>query len=96
MDIAALRAALRTPESPLETRATGSALAEALEDLTYASRRLAIAEAEAATARRASTLKATLKSAMAVERARQHVLAELRLLCSGTAEPEPPRLRICG
>ena len=75
MDIALVRAALRSAELPRSDRITA-----ALADLAVATARLARAEAEATISRRPSTLKATLKSTLAFERARQHVLAELRLV----------------
>jgi hypothetical protein len=71
------RAALPRPRCSPE-----NGLADALAELNAAVLQQQRAEAEAAVARRPSTLKATLKAATAVERAHAHVLAELRLLAA--------------
>jgi hypothetical protein len=103
MDIAAVRDALRVPE-PRGQLPDPDALVSALVGFAAAAARLARAETEAAVARRPSTLKATLKSTIALERARQHVLAELRLIgyltetmqVPAPAPPtEPGHLRLC-
>lgn len=84
MDVVALRTALRTPV-PIPRATTENStvyLALALADFEHAVRREASADTEARIARRPSTLKASLKSASAVDRARAHLLAELRLVCA--------------
>lgn len=95
MDVRAVSAALRVPLAPLTPEpdepgphipaqrgsAEGS-LVGALRQLDVAIDRQQRAEAEASRSRRPSTLKATLKTATAVERARAHVRAELRLLAA--------------
>lgn len=94
MDVATLRAALRaswpTPDE-VEADVHGAVLA-----FEEAVRRSARAEAEADQSRRPSTLKATLKTSTAVDRARAHLLAELRLLGDlRRLEDEPSPLRLC-
>jgi hypothetical protein len=94
MDITVLLAALRAPV-PVVAQPS-AALAAAVAAYAAAAERLAKAEAEAAISRRPSTLKATLKSTMALEQARRHLTAELRLVGALT-EHEPPTtsLRLC-
>ena len=92
MDLVAISAALRIPLGPqlcapecyipAQRVPDEGSLAGALSRLDRAVERQRRAEAEAATSRRPSTLKATLKSAADVERARAHVRAELRLLAA--------------
>jgi hypothetical protein len=74
MDSTALQAALRIPE-----QRRPASLDAALRSYEVALRREAFAQAEAAIARRPSTMRATLKATTAVTRARDEVLAELRL-----------------
>ena len=94
MDVGTLRAALRASwPTPDEVEAD---LHGAVRDFEEAVRRSARADAEAAQSRRASTLKATLKTSAAVERARAHLLAELRLLNDlRPMETGPSPLRLC-
>jgi hypothetical protein len=77
-------------------------LVTALTGLAAAAASKARADSEAAVSRRPSTMKATLKSTFALERARQHVLAELRLVAYLTdtidgSDPStgPDHLRLC-
>ena len=93
MELAALRAALRAPAPAPETEPTS--LRQAVAAYAAANERKERADAEAAVARRPSTMKAALKSTMALEHARQHMIAELRLVGQLT-EPPPVRLRLCG
>jgi hypothetical protein len=102
MDLAAARTALRIPE-PLGQLPDTEGVVTALAGFTAAAARKARADAEAAISRRPSTLKATLKSTLALEKARQHVLAELRLvgyLADAVPMPrpstDPDSLRRCG
>ena len=94
MDLDEIRTALATPLPPMGPEVSG--LVAALDEFNAASRRHDIAEAEANRSRRPSTLKASLKSTMALELARRHVIAELRLVCS-LPEPRPDSdtLRLC-
>jgi len=95
MELGLLLAALRGP-SPADDESSAS-LCLALADYADATERMMRADAEAAVSRRPSTLKATLKSAVALERARQHILAELRLVGRITdPPPRTPPLRLCG
>ncbi|MCW2572827.1 MAG: hypothetical protein JWO88_2885 [Frankiales bacterium] len=101
MDQLAVRAALRFPTAgpPIDDRP--APLPVALQELSFAARRKARADAEAARCRRPSTLKARLKATvafeLALEHARGHVRAELRLLDAfATVGQEPVRLRACG
>lgn len=93
MDTALVIAALRIP-APRAAEQPPSPLVAAVNAFTAASARKARAEAEAAVARRPSTLKATLKTARALEQARRHLTAELRLVGALT-DDEPPVLRLC-
>jgi hypothetical protein len=96
MDITAVRAALRIPTPPPTLESLPSFQA-AFAAFTAAVERKARADAEAAISRRPSTMKATLKTTAALERARQHMLAELRLIAGlGLTAPEPTFLRLCG
>ena len=87
MDIVAIRAELCAlavaPAQQIDP--SRSALGGALHSFEQAVRRHASAEAEAALSRRPSTLKATLKSAMALELSRAQVMTELRLLRADSA-----------
>jgi hypothetical protein len=78
VDIEAVQAALRIT-SPAQLP-TAAALADALAEFEDAVRRSAAAETEASICRRPSTLKATLKAATAVSRARADLMTELRRL----------------
>lgn len=93
MDTALVIAALRTP-TPTSAQQPPSPLIAAVNAFAAANARKARAEAEAAIARRPSTLKATLKTARALEQARRHLTAELRLVGALT-DDEPPLLRLC-
>jgi hypothetical protein len=88
MELSVLLAALRTPTPDLAVAASSSLLA-AITAFTVASERKARADAEAAIARRPSTFKASLKSTMALERARRHLTAELRLVGLLTDDADP-------
>jgi hypothetical protein len=96
VDTALLIAALRTP-APRPAEPDSSPLLAAVNAFAVANARLLRADAEAAIARRPSTLKATLKSARALEQARRHLTAELRLVGALTDghDDEPPVLRLC-
>ena len=97
MELSELRAALRdaaTSPSAAEEDAP-PAVEHALAIYAVARERKARADAEAALARRPSTLKAALKSTIALERARQHMVAELRLVGRLSEPPPPVYLRLC-
>ena len=94
MELGTLLAALRSP-SPTNDDSSAS-LCLALAAYADATEHMERAVAEAAVSRRPSTLKATLKSAVALERARQHILAELRLVGHLTDPPPRTPLRLCG
>ena len=79
MELALLLAALRTPV-PTRDDDDASPLRAAVAAYAAASERKDRADAEAAVSRRPSTMKASLKSTMALERARQDMIAELRLV----------------
>lgn len=93
MDLADLRIALRSPVEIV----TPACVRDVIAELAATVERKARAGAGAAISRGPATVRATLKSAMAVERARQHMVAELRLV-GATPGPvdEPARLRLCG
>jgi GTP cyclohydrolase III len=93
VDLADVRIALRTPVEVV----TPAYVRDVIAELAATVERKARAGAGAAIGRGPATVRATLKSAMAVERARQHMRAELRLV--GTTPglvDEPARLRLCG
>jgi hypothetical protein len=101
VDQVAVRAALRCSAAETRPEDGTSALCGVFDELSFAARRKARADAEVACIRRPSTLKESLKSTFALElalaRARDHVRAELRLLGTvTTVHPEPVRLRACG
>jgi hypothetical protein len=93
MELAVLLAALRIPSPSPDGEP--SALRSAVAAYAAASERKERADVEAAAVRRPSTMKASLKSTMALERARQHVIAELRLVGHVTELPPPAQLRLC-
>jgi hypothetical protein len=94
MDVTALQAALRASwPTPDEREADLHAAVRGFEEAVRRSER---ADAQAAQSRRQSTLKATLKTAAALERARAHLLAELRLVNDLRPwEHATPGLRLC-
>ena len=93
MELAVLLAALRTPGPAAEV--DSPSLRAAAAAYAAASARKARADAEASIARRPSTMKAVLTTTMALERARQHMIAELRLVGELTETPPPVHLRLC-
>jgi hypothetical protein len=99
MDMTVLLAALRTPGPPAVDEPASphaSPLAAAIAAYAAATERKARADVEAAIARRPSTLKATLKSTTALEQARRHLAAELRLVVALTEPDEATTtLRLC-